>query len=54
MDVWGGQDAHPTGVSGIFAVCGRVCGAIVEQVSAIDFGEFMCLCTIISAIVLYL
>ena len=27
---------------------------IVEQVSAIDFGEFMCFCETISSIVLYL
>ncbi|MCC3587763.1 hypothetical protein [Microcoleus sp. PH2017_30_WIL_O_A] len=63
MDVWGGQDASPTGVSGIFAVCDRVYGAIahsafpdnariVEQVSAIGFGKFMCLCANVSVMIL--
>jgi len=54
------QDFHqiwlfPDGVCGAIAHSAFPDNArIVEQVSAIDFGEFMCFCETISSIVLYL
>ncbi|TAG87974.1 MAG: hypothetical protein EAZ09_02850 [Oscillatoriales cyanobacterium] len=63
----GGQDARPTRVSEVFAVCDRVYGAIADnpfpdnakamsalQVIAIDFGKFICLFPTISVIILYI
>ncbi|MEG5171495.1 hypothetical protein [Microcoleus sp. B3-D7] len=50
-----GKCLFPDPVSGAIAHSAFPDNArIVEQVSAIDFGEFMCLCATISAIGLYL